>query len=134
MKKDLTTWEYSGPMIELIGRQHDLLADRNLAFPFMLSKETKKLHETKERINFFTNQITSELRRVGKDNGDALIEHFVAKAQIQVEYINQQKDMWVEFLDFFENYDSNTQFELDEEYDLIESDHIEENKNQEEEH
>jgi hypothetical protein len=55
MKKDLTTWEYSGPMIELIGRQHDLLADRNLAFPFMLSKETKKLHETKERINFFTN-------------------------------------------------------------------------------
>jgi len=55
MKKDLTTWEYSGPMIELIGRKHDLLADRNLAFPFMLSKETKKLHETKERINFFTN-------------------------------------------------------------------------------
>lgn len=40
--------------------------------------------------------------------------------------------MWVEFLEFFENYDSNTQFELDEEYDLIESDHIEENKNQEE--
>jgi hypothetical protein len=49
----------------------------------------------------------SELRRVGKDNGDALIDHFVAKAQVQVEYINQQKDMWSEFLDFFGSNDPN---------------------------
>ncbi len=52
-------------MIELIGRKHDLLLDRNLAFPFMLTKETKQLWEHKERINFFTNQMLSELRRVG---------------------------------------------------------------------
>jgi len=69
-------------MIELLGRKHDLLQDRNLAFPFMLTEETKKLHESKERINYYTNQIITELRRVGKDNGDALIDHFVAKAQI----------------------------------------------------
>lgn len=56
------------------------MMDRNLAFPFMLTEETKKLHEAKERVNFYTNQIIGELRRVGKDNGDALIDHFVAKA------------------------------------------------------
>lgn len=42
-------------MIELIGRKHDLLQDKRLAFPFMLTRETKKLHEMKERVNFFTN-------------------------------------------------------------------------------
>lgn len=54
----------------------------------MLSAETKKLHENKERINFFTNQVMGELRRIGQDNGDALIEHFMSKATVQVEYIN----------------------------------------------
>jgi hypothetical protein len=69
-------------MIELIGRKHDLVMDKRLAFPFMLTSETKKLHETKERVNFFTNQVMSELRRVGQDNGDALIEHFMSKATV----------------------------------------------------
>lgn len=45
--------------------------------------------------------MTSELRRVGKKNGDELIEHFMAKATISVDYINQQKQMWDEFLDYF---------------------------------
>lgn len=61
-----------------------------------------------------------EMRRVGKDNGDALIEHFVAKAETQIEYIVQQKDMWSDFLDFFGNYDATQVFEPDEEYDLFE--------------
>ena len=87
-KKDISQWGYNGSMIELLGRKHDLINDKRLAFPFILTEETKKLHQTKERVNFFTNQIMSELRRVGKDNGDALIDHFVAKAQVQVEYIN----------------------------------------------
>lgn len=102
-------------MIELIGRKHDLLQDRNLAFPFMLTSETKKLWDFKERINFFTNQILSELRRVGQDNGDALIEHFMAKGSVQVEYINQQKDMWSELIEFFGSGDPNM-FDTDDEY------------------
>jgi hypothetical protein len=31
----------------------------------MLTKETKELWDSKERVNFFTNQILNELRRVG---------------------------------------------------------------------
>lgn len=43
-----------------------------------------------------------EVVRVGKQNGDELIQHFIAKAHIQVEYIDQQKDIWTEFIEFFE--------------------------------
>lgn len=58
----------------------------------------------------------SELRRVGEDNGDALIEHFMSKATVQVEYINQQKDMWGDFLEFFGSGDPNM-FDTDDEFD-----------------
>ena len=54
-KKNIKNWGFDGEMMELIGREHDLTQDKRLAFHFMLTKETKKLHETKERVNFFTN-------------------------------------------------------------------------------
>ena len=54
-KGDMAQWEYEGPLKELIGRSHQLLRDKNLAFPFMCSEETKKVQEAKERVNFFTN-------------------------------------------------------------------------------
>ena len=54
-KKDISQWGWTGSMIELVGRRHDLVKDKELAFPFMLTEQTKKLHEHKERINFFTN-------------------------------------------------------------------------------
>ena len=38
--KDISKWEYSGLMMELVGRKHDLLENRKLAYPFILSKET----------------------------------------------------------------------------------------------
>jgi hypothetical protein len=60
-----------------------------------------------------------EVRRVGKDNGDELIAHFVAKAETQIEYIVQQKDMWSDFLTFFGEYDGTQTFEPDDEYDLF---------------
>lgn len=52
-------------MMELIGRKHDLKHDKRLAFPFIMTRDTAKLNETKERVNYFTNQIMHELRRVG---------------------------------------------------------------------
>lgn len=118
-KKDIKEWQFNGSMIELIGREKDLKMDKQLAFPFMLSAETKKLHENKERINYFTNQVMGELRRVGQDNGDALIEHFMSKATVQVEYINQQRDMWSEFLEYFGSGDPDM-FDTDDEFDQAE--------------
>lgn len=43
----------------------------------MLSEETQRLHEVSEELNFYTNQCLDEPRRVGKDNGEKLIEHFM---------------------------------------------------------
>lgn len=43
MKKDVAEWGYSGEIDELVGRSHKLYADKQLAFPFMLTTETQKL-------------------------------------------------------------------------------------------
>lgn len=55
MKKDVAEWEYSGSIEELVGRSHKLYADKQLAFPFMLTVENQKLQDSKERVNYFTN-------------------------------------------------------------------------------
>jgi len=55
-----------------------------------------------------------ELRRVGQINGDELIEHFMAKASVSVEYIKQQRELWTEFLDYFGSGDPDM-FDTDEE-------------------
>jgi hypothetical protein len=51
----IPSWDSSTPVKELVGRSHQLLKDKHLAYPFMLSNETKKTQEAKERLNFFTN-------------------------------------------------------------------------------
>lgn len=38
--KDIKKWKFTGPEIELIGREKALLADKKKAFPFILSEET----------------------------------------------------------------------------------------------
>ena len=85
----MATWEYDGPLQELVGRSHQLLRDKKLAYPFICTAETKKLQEQRERVNFYTNNIPEEVLRVGNNNGPAMIEHFVSQAQMQVEYIEQ---------------------------------------------
>lgn len=84
----LHEWQYSGDFEELIQRSPFLLKDRQLAYPFMLSDETHRVHWSKERLNFFANQMRDEVVRVGLDNGGPMIEHFVGQAQMQVEYID----------------------------------------------
>ena len=48
----------------------------------MLSEETEQLNEMAEELVFYTNQCLDECRRVGKDNGDALVDHFMENAQL----------------------------------------------------
>lgn len=80
--KDFGTWGYTfGTMDELVSRSKTF-TDKNEAFKYMLSAETQKLHEMSEELNFYTNQCWDECQRVGKDNGEALIEHFMDKAKI----------------------------------------------------
>lgn len=55
----------------------------------MLSDDTQKVHEMSEQLNFYTNQCLDECKRVGKQNGDQLISHFMDKAQILQDYMEQ---------------------------------------------
>jgi len=48
----------------------------------MCSQESQKLHELNEDIRFYKNQAFAECHRVGKDNGDLLIEQFMDKAEL----------------------------------------------------
>jgi len=47
------------------------------------------LNEMAEEIFFYSNQCYDECRRVAKDNGDALIDHFMAHAQIKSDHVEK---------------------------------------------
>lgn len=80
--QNIKKWQYTGNEIELLGRKEALLADKKKAFPFILSEETKKLKERQEMTFFYTNSLLSELRRVGEDNGRAMVEHFLGASEV----------------------------------------------------
>lgn len=56
---------------------------------------------------------------MGDNNGEPLVEHFVCQAQIQVEYIEQQKEQWIDFINYFTSDDPHK-------YDYDENDEEEE--------
>lgn len=53
------------------------MANKEAAFTYMLQKETKDLEVQKEELSFYSNQCLDEVRRIGKDNGKLLINHFI---------------------------------------------------------
>jgi hypothetical protein len=53
----------------------------------MLSEDSQKQYEMSEELNFYTNQCLDECRRVGRNNGDQLISHFMDKAQLIQGYV-----------------------------------------------
>ena len=64
------------------------MANKEAAFTYMLQKETKELEVQKEELSFYSNQCLDEVRRIGKDNGKLLINHFIQMSQTQCSYIN----------------------------------------------
>lgn len=79
-------WKFTGDPIELIGREKDLIKDKKMAYAFIMSEESEKLQKQKEISNFYTNQLLAEMRRIGRDNGISLMEHFSQAAAIQQDY------------------------------------------------
>ena len=64
------------------------MANKEAAFTYMIQKETKELEVQKEELSFYSNQCLDEVRRIGKDNGKLLINHFIQMSQTQCSYIN----------------------------------------------
>jgi hypothetical protein len=73
----------------LVRRSDQFRQDKDLAFKFMLTEESEKQKEKQECLNFYTNQMLDECRRVGKINGDALVEHFMNHCQYQCDDIQK---------------------------------------------
>jgi len=80
----------------LVRRSDQFRQDKDLAFKFMLTEESEKQKEKQECLNFYTNQMLDECRRVGKINGDALVEHFMNHCQYQCDDIQKEFDTWSE--------------------------------------
>ena len=48
----------------------------------MLTADSSKVKDMQELLTFVTNQCIDEVRRVSRDNGIALIEHFMDHAKM----------------------------------------------------
>lgn len=53
--RDVSKWGFTGSKEELEGRADELLKNKDKAFKFMLSDETKQLFEQREELSFYTN-------------------------------------------------------------------------------
>lgn len=60
----------------------ELLNNKDKAFKYMIPKDTNELEQKREELSFFTNQCYEEMRRIGKDNGRLIREHFKEMSQV----------------------------------------------------
>lgn len=80
-----------------------LFADKDLAFSYMLMKESAEVDKRREEMSFFTNQCWDELRRISEDNGEILREHYVEMAQLMGQFTSKSQVSWAEFQQHFNN-------------------------------
>ena len=102
--RDFQKWGYIGPggQADLDKLSEKFTTNKDAAFTYMLQKETRDLELQREELSFYSNQCLDETRRVGKDNGKLLIDHFIQMSQTQCSYINQTHVMWADFLSHFQ--------------------------------
>ncbi len=88
--KDYKSWGCTAVSLdELAAKADELFRDKQKAFKYMLTEESRQLSEQREELSFYTNQCLLECQRVGGDNGTLLTEHFLTMSSIQCTYINQ---------------------------------------------
>ena len=75
--KDVSKWGYEGDVKDIEKIHDKLLLKKEAAFTYMLQKETAALEIQREELSFYSNQCLNETRRIGKDNGKLLIDHFI---------------------------------------------------------
>lgn len=99
--RDPTKWSASrDDLAEMIRMREDLFKDKELSFDYMLPKETQDIEQKRYELNFFSNQCWDEIRRVSKDNGMLLTEHFKDFALLHCTQLSSNASSWEEFLNF----------------------------------
>lgn len=99
--KDFSKWGYLENVEDIQNNAESLFLHKEAAFTYMLQKETRALELQKEELSFYSNQCLEETRRVGKDNGRLLIQHFIQMSQTQCSYINHMHGLYQDFLSQF---------------------------------
>jgi len=80
----------------------------------MLQKDSKELELQREVLSYYTNQCLEETRRIGRDDGKLLIDHFIQMSNTQCSYINQTHVMWADFLSHFQDQQENNNYQEEE--------------------
>jgi len=86
--KDTGKWGASNPS-ELVSIKEQLFNDKDLAFSYMMAKESAEVDKRREEMSFFTNQCWDELRRISEDNGVILREHYMEMAQLMGQFTSK---------------------------------------------
>jgi hypothetical protein len=82
-KQDITKFLCEKERLNSLERKSaEILQDAKKAFTFMLPEESDQLRLQREELNYLTNQCLSETQRVGLDNRDLLIDHFLTMSKI----------------------------------------------------
>ena len=66
-----------------------LMQNKNLAFTYMLPKETYEWETKREELCYLTNQTLNEVQRTAIENGKVLRQHFRDMALNMCNHINQ---------------------------------------------
>ena len=74
--------------LEMANLRNTLMQNKNLAFTYMLPKETYEWETRREELCYLTNQCLSEVQRVSCDNGRDLRGHFRDMSQHMCTFIN----------------------------------------------
>jgi uncharacterized protein YjcR len=99
--RDPTKWGAGiEDLAQMMSMRDELFKDRELCFDYMLPKETQELEQQKQVVNFYSNQCWDEIRRVSKDNGVLLTEHFKDQALLHCTQISSNAGSWEEFLNY----------------------------------
>ena len=76
-----------------------LMQSKNLAFTYMLPKETYEWEIKREELCFLTNQTLNEVQRTATENGKVLRQHFRDMALNMCNHINQVRSQLLNSLE-----------------------------------
>ena len=79
----------------------ELLKDHQSSLEFMLPKETQEVEQKRQELCFFSNQCWDEIRRVSKDNGVLLQEHFKDMGLLHCTQLSSNASTWEDFVNYF---------------------------------
>ena len=98
-KQDITKFLCEKERLNSLERKSaEILQDAKRAFTFMLPEESDQLRLQREELNYLTNQCLSETQRVGLENRDLLIDHFLTMSKIQLAYYSQHHRQWADLM------------------------------------